>query len=99
MPTNEPQIIGKFTSKKFINRNRKCGLISQKPMVNTTKFIRDLWGLLRPYWCSEESRSAWLLLVDDSALTLGTVYMTVLFNQWYNLFYNSLADNSARALL
>ena len=31
-------------------------------MINTTKFIHDLWALLRPYWRSEERRSAWLLL-------------------------------------
>ena len=55
-------------------------------MINTTKFIHDLWALLRPYWRSEERRSAWLLLVANIALTLGMVYMTVLFNQWYNLF-------------
>ena len=63
-------------------------------MVNTTKFIRDLWALLRPYWQSEERRSAWLLLVANIALTLGMVYMTVLFNQWYNLFYNALQDKA-----
>jgi vitamin B12/bleomycin/antimicrobial peptide transport system ATP-binding/permease protein len=63
-------------------------------MVNTTKFIRDLWALLRPYWRSEERRSAWRLLVANIALTLGMVYMTVLFNQWYNLFYNALQDKA-----
>ena len=63
-------------------------------MVKLKEFIRDLWALLRPYWTSEERRSAWLLLVANIVLTLAMVYMTVLFNQWYNLFYNTLQDKA-----
>ena len=63
-------------------------------MVNLKNFIRDLWALLRPYWMSEERRSAWLLLIANIVLTLAMVYMTVLFNQWYNLFYNTLQDKA-----
>ena len=43
---------------------------------------------------SEERRSAWLLLIANIVLTLAMVYMTVLFNQWYNLFYNTLQDKA-----
>ena len=60
----------------------------------TSVFIRDLWALLRPYWTSEERRTAWLLLIANIVLTLAMVYMTVLFNQWYNLFYNALQDKA-----
>jgi putative ATP-binding cassette transporter len=63
-------------------------------MVKMKDFIRDLWALLRPYWQSEERRSAWLLLIANIVLTLAMVYMTVLFNQWYNLFYNTLQDKA-----
>ena len=63
-------------------------------MVKLKNFIRDLWALLRPYWRSEERRSAWLLLIANIVLTLAMVYMTVLFNQWYNLFYNTLQDKA-----
>jgi putative ATP-binding cassette transporter len=63
-------------------------------MDKTKKFLRDLWALLRPYWVSEERRNAWLLLIANIVLTLGMVYMTVLFNQWYNAFYNSLQDKA-----
>ena len=63
-------------------------------MVKMKNFIRDLWALLRPYWMSEERRSAWLLLIANIVLTLAMVYMTVLFNQWYNLFYNTLQDKA-----
>ena len=65
-------------------------------MTNTKNFIRDLWALLRPYWKSEERRSAWLLLVANIVLTLGLVYMSVLFNQWYNLFYNTLQNKDMK---
>jgi putative ATP-binding cassette transporter len=63
-------------------------------MVKLKNFIRDLWALLRPYWRSEERRVAWLLLIANIVLTLAMVYMTVLFNQWYNLFYNALQDKA-----
>jgi vitamin B12/bleomycin/antimicrobial peptide transport system ATP-binding/permease protein len=63
-------------------------------MVHLKNFIRDLWALLRPFWRSEERRIAWLLLIANIVLTLAMVYMTVLFNQWYNLFYNSLQDKA-----
>jgi vitamin B12/bleomycin/antimicrobial peptide transport system ATP-binding/permease protein len=63
-------------------------------MENAINFIRDLWQLLYPYWRSEERRSAWLLLIANIVLTLVMVYMTVLFNQWYNLFYNTLQDKA-----
>jgi vitamin B12/bleomycin/antimicrobial peptide transport system ATP-binding/permease protein len=63
-------------------------------MVKLKEFIRDLWALLRPYWTSEERRSAWLLLIANIVLTLAMVYMNVLFNQWYNLFYNTLQDKA-----
>ena len=63
-------------------------------MANAINFIRDLWALLYPYWKSEERRSAWLLLIANIVLTLAMVYMTVLFNQWYNLFYNTLQDKA-----
>jgi putative ATP-binding cassette transporter len=63
-------------------------------MVKLQNFIRDLWALLRPYWGSEERRIAWLLLIANIVLTLAMVYMTVLFNQWYNLFYNTLQDKA-----
>jgi vitamin B12/bleomycin/antimicrobial peptide transport system ATP-binding/permease protein len=63
-------------------------------MVKLKEFIRDLWTLLHPYWRSEERRSAWLLLIVNIVLTLAMVYMTVLFNDWYNLFYNTLQDKA-----
>jgi vitamin B12/bleomycin/antimicrobial peptide transport system ATP-binding/permease protein len=57
-------------------------------------FLRDLWSLTKPYFVSEERWSAWGLLVLLVALNLGQVYMLILFNQWYNVFYNALVDKN-----
>jgi len=58
------------------------------------RFVRDTWGLIKPYWSSEERYSAWLLLAAVIGLTLAMVYMNVLFNSWYNDFYNALQEKN-----
>ena len=55
-------------------------------------FLRDTWRLIKPYWKSEERFVAWLLLAAVVILTLAMVYMNVLFNEWYNVFYNALQE-------
>lgn len=59
------------------------------------RFVRDTWGLIKPYWKSEERASAWLLLLTVIGLTLAMVYMSVQFNAWYNLFYNALQEKNS----
>jgi putative ATP-binding cassette transporter len=61
-------------------------------MAASPRFWRDVWSLAKPYWTSEEKISAWLLLGVIVGLTLAMVYMSVLFNEWYNLFYNTLQE-------
>ena len=63
-------------------------------MPATPRFWRDTWSLIKPYWRSEEKFSAWLLLGAVIGLTLAMVYMSVLFNEWYNLFYNALQEKN-----
>jgi len=63
-------------------------------MPATPRFWRDTWSLVKPYWKSEEKFSAWLLLGAVIGLTLAMVYMSVLFNEWYNLFYNALQEKN-----
>jgi putative ATP-binding cassette transporter len=58
------------------------------------RFVRDTWGLIKPYWSSEERYSAWLLLAAVIGLTLAMVYMNVQFNSWYNVFYNALQEKN-----
>ena len=55
-------------------------------------FLRDAWHLAKPYFVSDEKWRARFMLAVIVALNLGTVYMSVLFNQWYNGFYNSLQE-------
>ncbi len=63
-------------------------------MPATPRFWRDTWSLVKPYWRSEEKFSAWLLLGAVIGLTLAMVYMSVLFNEWYNVFYNALQEKN-----
>ena len=55
-------------------------------------FLKDVWGLTRSYWQSEEKKKAFMLLFCIIALTLGIVYMLVLLNQWNNTFYSDLQN-------
>jgi len=52
--------------------------------------IAECWGLVRPYWKSDERWLARALLTVVVGMNLGEVYLNVLFNQWNNDFYNSL---------
>jgi vitamin B12/bleomycin/antimicrobial peptide transport system ATP-binding/permease protein len=53
---------------------------------------RSLWQLLGPYWWSEEKWAARGLLAVIVTLNLGLVYLNVLFNEWYRLFYDALQN-------
>ena len=50
--------------------------------------------MIRPYWRSEDCWWAWGLLFVVVALTLGMVYVNVLFNQWNRAFFNALQDKN-----
>jgi vitamin B12/bleomycin/antimicrobial peptide transport system ATP-binding/permease protein len=58
-----------------------------RPTLNMT---RTAWRLARSYWTSEESWSAWGLLVTVVALNLSNVYISVQINAWNQAFYNAL---------
>jgi putative ATP-binding cassette transporter len=69
-------------------------------MTGKTKaFLRDFWALARPYWLSEERRSAGLLLAVVVALNLGIVWVNVAINLWQNDFYNALQDRDQDAFM
>ncbi|MBM3523209.1 MAG: ABC transporter ATP-binding protein/permease, partial [Alphaproteobacteria bacterium] len=59
-------------------------------MRDIRPFLRDLWALTRPYWSSEDRWAARGLLAVVVGLSLGLVYLEVLFNRWNNAFYNTL---------
>jgi putative ATP-binding cassette transporter len=53
-------------------------------------FWKKAWRLIWPYFKSEEWISAWALLVVVIGLSLGSVYIAVLINSWYGVFYTAL---------
>jgi vitamin B12/bleomycin/antimicrobial peptide transport system ATP-binding/permease protein len=58
-----------------------------------------LWGFTLGTFHVREKLIAWALLIGVIALTLAGVRMEVLFNQWNNVFYNSLQDKDMAAFL
>ena len=60
-------------------------------------FLRDLWTLTRPYWFSEDRWAGRGLLAIIVAMNLGMVYLNVLFNEWYKLFYDALQKHDVAA--
>ena len=55
--------------------------------------------MIHPYWSSEDRWAAWGLLLTVVLLTLGMVYINVLFNQWNNAFFNALQEKNQTAFL
>ncbi|TWR97747.1 ABC transporter ATP-binding protein/permease [Pseudomonas saxonica] len=60
-------------------------------------FIPRVWGLITPYWRSEERAGAWMLLVAVIALSLVSVGLSVWINHWYKDFYNALEKKDGAA--
>lgn len=52
--------------------------------------LRRIGKLAAPYFRSEEKWKAWSLLGGVVALNLGTVYVSVLINDWSRVFYDAL---------
>ncbi|TKI07485.1 ABC transporter ATP-binding protein/permease [Martelella alba] len=55
---------------------------------------REVWQLIKPFWRSEEKWRAWGLLAVIVILSLTTVYISVLFNQWNRVFYDALQNKN-----
>jgi vitamin B12/bleomycin/antimicrobial peptide transport system ATP-binding/permease protein len=53
-------------------------------------FVRQVRALASPYFNSEDKWKARGLLAAIVALNLATVYVAVLFNDWYGAFYNAM---------
>lgn len=62
-------------------------------------FLTDLWVITAPYWRSPERRISGILLAAIIGLNLGIVYINVLLNWWYALFYNALQNRDFSAFL
>ncbi|AHG19263.1 ABC transporter ATP-binding protein [Chania multitudinisentens RB-25] len=53
-----------------------------------------VWLLIKPFWVSEEKWRAWAMLIAIIALSLGLVYISVLINQWNQVFYDALQNKN-----
>jgi vitamin B12/bleomycin/antimicrobial peptide transport system ATP-binding/permease protein len=65
-------------------------------LIDARTFLGSVWKLSAPYWRSEEKWRAWGLLAAIVALSLSTVYILVLFNDWNRQFYNALEQKDER---
>lgn len=54
------------------------------------------WSLIRPYWVSEERRTAWGLLITIIVLDLLLVGIDARLNTWNRDFYNALEGRNVR---
>jgi putative ATP-binding cassette transporter len=59
-------------------------------LIDARTFLGNVWKLTAPYWRSEEKWRAWALLVAIVSLSLSTVYLLVLLNDWNRQFFNAL---------
>ena len=48
------------------------------------------WSLIKPYWVSEERKTAWGLLIAIIVMNLLVVWINVRLNRWSADFYNAL---------
>jgi putative ATP-binding cassette transporter len=69
------------------------------PTTRLRRLLPTAWAMIRPYWSSEDRWAAWGLLLVVVALTLGMVYISVLFNQWNNTFFTALQDRNNTVFL
>src|ERR1700733_9715247 len=53
-----------------------------------------VWQIAAPYFRSEDRWAGRGLLAAVIAIELATVYLTVLFNSWNNVFYNALQEHN-----
>ena len=66
-------------------------------MKKVGSFLGDWWRLVNPYFRSEEWPYAIPLLIGAIALTLGSVGLEVLFNEWSRRFYDALEKKDEAA--
>ena len=62
--------------------------------MQKARFLTAFWALAKPYWVSERRTKGLALLGAVVGLSLGTVYLEVLFNTWNKNFYNALEQKA-----
>jgi putative ATP-binding cassette transporter len=70
-------------------------IFAKQKMHSLVKFFGQVRQLTTPYFRSDDRLWAWCLLFSVVALNLGSVYLAVLFNDWYGIFYNALQEKNS----
>jgi vitamin B12/bleomycin/antimicrobial peptide transport system ATP-binding/permease protein len=73
--------------------------VQGSPATRLRRLVPAAWAMIRPYWSSEDRWAAWGLLLVVVVLSLGMVYINVLFSYWNNAFYSALQDKNQGAFL
>lgn len=55
-------------------------------------FFKRFWRLLTPFWRSKERKNAYVLLGIITAGVVANVYLNVLFNDFYRIFYDAVQN-------
>ena len=63
-------------------------------MNNIRSTLATVWRIAAPYFRSEDKWAGRGLLAAVIAIELASVYLTVLFNSWNNVFYNALQERN-----
>ena len=63
-------------------------------MKRLASTLAAIWRLSAPYFRSEDRWAGRILLGAVIAIELSIVAITVILNQWYNRFYNTLQDRN-----
>jgi vitamin B12/bleomycin/antimicrobial peptide transport system ATP-binding/permease protein len=61
---------------------------------NIRSTLAAVWRIAGPYFRSEDKWAGRGLLAAVIAIELATVFLTVLFNSWNNVFYNALQERN-----
>ena len=68
-------------------------------MKRLASSLAIIWRLSVPYFRSEDRWAGRLLLAAVIAIELSIVAITVILNEWYNRFYNTLQDRNWNAFV
>jgi putative ATP-binding cassette transporter len=68
-------------------------------LAGAWKFTRRAWRLAGPYWSSEERWRARILLVSITVLTLGLVFLNVLYNDWNRAFFEAIQNKDFESFI
>ncbi|MFZ4116690.1 MAG: ABC transporter ATP-binding protein/permease [Chthoniobacterales bacterium] len=74
-----------------------------QPRPPLRQSLRTIFLILQkqifPWWISEEKKIAWLGMISLVILSLASVYIAVLFNNWSRDFYNTLEQKNLDGFL